>query len=106
MNPERQAPAKKPGSADALPVVLQMVRTASRDGSPSQPAGEDRLQIFLFAGARLRRNVLGDGAIGDLSERALAGEDRVALFAVPAGIALLDEPGQDPVVQRLLGVQQ
>ena len=98
--------------------TLQLGVGASRFGQGRRPAvsaqisirsettRQHRLEILLFAGTRLRRDVAGDGAVGDLSEGALARQDGFAFGAVPTGVTLVDEVGERAVGDELLGVQQ
>src|SRR5262249_32789859 len=55
-------------------------------GSSNVPI-EQILQQFLLARTRPRRNLLRGDALGDLFERALTSQHRLALRLVPAGVA-------------------
>src|SRR5688500_12383008 len=64
-------------------------------------AVDDVLQIFLAAGSRLRLDVLLHHAVGDIFQRALAGQHRPAFSGAPAGVALLQWAGERLVLDHL-----
>src|SRR3954452_14917892 len=63
-------------------------------------------EIFLPARTRLRIQADIDRALGELSERAAAGENRLGLLAIPAGIACGERRGERPGLQHLVGRDQ
>ena len=62
--------------------------------------------MLLLAGARRRRKVRRQGAVGDLAERPFAVQNGFGFGDVPARIALLDEAGEHAVIEQRLGVEQ